>query len=379
MLSAIKSYRNWAFGAVFLIAAQPAYAQTGYNQTNLVSNIPGLAVVTDPNLVNPWGMASSATSPWWIADNGTGLSTLYNGNTGAKAALTVTIPTELGGTPPSAPTGLVFNSTAAFLLPTGGKSLFIFASENGTISAWNGAQGTTALRMADLSGAGALYKGLAIGSVGSASFLYATDFTNSKIQVFDSAFAPTTVAGSFTDPNLPAGYSPFGIKNLGGKIYVTYALSGGDDEIAGAGLGFVDVFDTNGNFLDRVASGGTLNAPWGLALAPSDFGDFSNDLLIGNFGDGTINAFDPTTFAFEGQLLDVNGNPIFIDGLWDLSFGNGANGGLKNSLYFTAGLNDEADGLVGFLHVPEPFTLSVFGAGLAGMMVVRRRRKAVKK
>lgn len=378
MLSVIKSHRNWAFGAVCLIAAQPAFAQTGYNQTNLVSNIPGLAVVTDPNLVNPWGMASSATSPWWIADNGTGLSTLYNGNTGAKSALTVTIPTEAGGTPPSAPTGLVFNSTTAFLLPTGGKSLFIFASENGTISAWNGAQGTTALRMADLSGSGALYKGLAIGSVGSASFLYATDFTNSKIQVFDSAFAPTTVAGSFTDPNLPAGYSPFGIKNLGGKIYVTYALSGGDDEIAGAGLGFVDVFDTNGNFLDRVASGGTLNAPWGLALAPSDFGDFSNDLLIGNFGDGTINAFDPTTFAFEGQLLDVNGNPIFIDGLWDLSFGNGANGGLKNSLYFTAGLNDEEDGLVGFLHVPEPFTLSVFGAGLAGMMVVRRRRKAVK-
>lgn len=376
MLSVIQSPRNLAFGAALLVSAAPAFAQTGYDQTNLVSDIPGLARVTDPNLLNPWGMASSATSPWWVADNGAGLSTLYNGNTGVKSALTVTIPTESGGTPPSAPTGLVFNSTSAFGLATGGKALFIFSTENGTISAWNGAQGTTAIRVAESSGAE--YKGLAIGSVGSASFLYATDFTNGKIQVFDTNFAPTTLAGNFTDPNLPSGYVPFGVKNLGGKIYVTYAVSGGTDEVAGPGLGVVDVFDTNGNLLNRVASGGTLNAPWGLAMAPSDFGDFSNDLLVGNFGDGTINAFDPTTFAFEGQLLDVNGNPIMIDGLWDLNFGNGANGGLANSLYFSAGLNDEADGLVGFLHVPEPLTLSVFGAGLAGLVAMRRRRKADK-
>jgi uncharacterized protein (TIGR03118 family) len=373
MFSVIQSRRNWAFGAMLVAAAAPASAQTGYNQVNLVSDIPGMARVTDSSLQNPWGMASSATSPWWVSDNGTDLSTLYNGNTGAKSALVVSIPS-------AAPTGLVFNSTADFLLPTGGKSLFLFSTETGHIDAWNGAQGTTAISMAAPSGA--VYKGLAIGTANSASFLYAADFVQGKVQVFNSTFGATSLSGNFTDPGLPSGYAPFGIKNLGGKIYVTYAqqsgIPGDIDEQHGPGKGFVDVFDTSGNFLDRVASGGTLNAPWGLALAPSDFGAFSNDLLVGNFGDGTINAFDPTTFAFEGQLLDENGNPISIDGLWDLNFGNGANGGLKNSLYFSAGLNDEADGLVGFLHVPEPFTLSVFGAGLAGMAVVRRRRKSGK-
>jgi uncharacterized protein (TIGR03118 family) len=373
MFSVIQSRRNWAFGAMLVAAAAPASAQTGYNQVNLVSDIPGMARVTDSSLQNPWGMASSATSPWWVSDNGTDLSTLYNGNTGAKSALVVSIPS-------AAPTGLVFNSTADFLLPTGGKSLFLFSTETGHIDAWNGAQGTTAISMAAPSGA--VYKGLAIGTANSASFLYAADFVQGKVQVFNSTFGATSLSGNFTDPGLPSGYAPFGIKNLGGKIYVTYAqqsgIPGDIDEQHGPGKGFVDVFDTSGNFLDRVASGGTLDAPWGLALAPSNFGAFSNDLLVGNFGDGTINAFDPTTFAFEGQLLDENGNPISIDGLWDLNFGNGANGGLKNSLYFSAGLNDEADGLVGFLHVPEPFTLSVFGAGLAGMAVVRRRRKSGK-
>lgn len=374
MFSVIQSRRNWAFGAVLVVAAAPASAQTGYNQTNLVSDIPGLARVTDPTLANPWGMASSPTSPWWVSVNGNDLSNLYNGNTGAKSALVVDIPS-------AAPTGLVFNNTADFLLPTGGKSLFLFSTETGHIAAWNGAQGTTAISMAAPSGA--VYKGLAIGTANSASYLYAADFVQGKVQVFNSTFGTTnTLTGNFTDPNLPSGYAPFGIKNLGGKIYVTYALQSGIpgdiDEQHGAGLGIVDVFDTNGNLLNRVASGGTLNAPWGLTLAPSNFGDFSNDLLVGNFGDGTINAFDPTTFAFEGQLRDVNGNPIVIDGLWDLNFGNGANAGLKNSLYFSAGLNDEADGLVGFLHVPEPFTLSVFGAGLAGLVAVRRRRKVDK-
>jgi len=373
MFSVIKSRRNWAFGAVLVFAAAPASAQTGYNQVNLVSDIPGLARVTDPSLQNPWGMASSATSPWWVSDNGTDLSTLYNGNTGAKSALVVSIPAQ-------APTGLVFNNTANFLLANNVKASFIFSTETGSIAAWNGGSGTIAATMQSVPGA--VYKGLAIGTANSASFLYAADFLQGKVQVFNSSFGTTSLSGNFTDPNLPSGYAPFGIKNLGGKIYVTYAqqsgIPGDIDEVHGAGLGVVDVFDTSGNLLDRVASGGTLNAPWGLALAPSNFGAFSNDLLVGNFGDGTINAFDPTSFAFEGQLLDVNGNPISIDGLWDLNFGNGANGGLKNSLYFSAGLNDEADGLVGFLHVPEPFTLSVFGAGLAGMAVVRRRRKSGK-
>lgn len=374
MFSIIKLHRNWAFGAALVVVAAPASAQTGYDQTNLVSDIPGLARVTDPSLVNPWGMASSATSPWWVSDNGSDLSTLYNGNTGAKQGLVVDIPS-------AAPTGLVFNNTADFLLPSGGKSLFIFSTETGHIAAWNGAQGTTAISMA--APTGAVYKGLAIGTANSASYLYAADFVQGKVQVFNSTFGTTnTLTGNFTDPGLPSGYAPFGIKNLGGKIYVTYAqqsgIPGDIDEVHGAGKGFVDVFDTNGNLLNRVASGGSLNAPWGLTIAPSNFGDFSNDLLVGNFGDGTINAFDPTSFAFEGQLRDVNGNPIVIDGLWDLNFGNGANAGLKNSLYFSAGINDENDGLVGFLHVPEPFTLSVFGAGLAGLAVARRRRKAGK-
>ncbi len=359
-------------------------ASANFVQFNLVSNIPGLAKVTDPQLVNPWGMSSSGTSPWWVSDNGQptpcptpcqGVTTLYNGNTGAKQGLVVTIPPASTGTPPSAPTGQVFNNTSGFTLATGGKALFIFATEDGAISAWNGAQGTAAVRMADI--AGASFKGLAIGSVGSANYLYATDFANGVVRVYNSSFTLSSVSGSFTDPNLPAGYVPFGIKNLGGNIYVTYAhSSGGTDEDHGAGLGLVDVYSTDGNFIARVAStGGPLDAPWGLALAPSNFDTFGGDLLVGDFGDGTINAYDPNTFAFEGQLLDEKGNPIAIDGLWDLGFGNGGNAGLKNSLYFTAGLNDEAGGLFGFLHVPEPFTLSVFGVGLAGAAALRRRRK----
>lgn len=374
-----SSVRHWALASCLTaLCFSAAPASANFVQVNLVSNIPGMnAAVIDPQLVNPWGMSSSATSPWWVSDNGTGISTLYNGNTGAKQGLIVTVPPEAGGVPPSAPTGQVFNNTTGFALPTGGKALFMFATENGTIAAWNGAQGTTALRMADLSGSGSVFKGLAIGNVGAANFLYATDFTNGKVQVFDTNFSATTLSGSFTDPNLPAGYSPFGIKNLGGNIYVTYAhSSGGDDEDHGAGLGLVDVFDTNGNFLARVASnGGVLDAPWGLAMAPADFDNFGGDLLVGDFGDGTINAYDPVSFAFEGQLLDLQGNPLSIDGLWDLGFGNGANAGSKQSLFFTAGPNGEQDGLFGFVHVPEPFTLSVFGAGLAGVAAIRRRKK----
>jgi uncharacterized protein (TIGR03118 family) len=374
MPSALTSCRNWALAAyvtTLLFSATPASA--GLVQINLVSNIPGLAAVTDPLLVNPWGMAESATSPWWVADNGASVSTLYNGNTGLQSALVVAIPP-----PESAPTGLVFNNTSGFVLPPANnlpsaKATFIFATEDGTIAGWNGAQGTQAVTMAAL--ADSSFKGLAIGSVSTANYLYATDFANSAIQVFDTSFTSVTLGGSFTDPNLPAGYSPFGIKNLGGKIYVTYALNGGEDEIAGPGLGVVDVFDTNGTFLQRVASGGTLDAPWGLAIAPPGFDGFGNDLLVGNFGDGRINAYDPTTFAFLGQLLDQQGHPISIDGLWDLGFGNGANGGPTNRLYFTAGLNDEQDGLFGALSVPEPFTLSMFGAGLAGAAFLRRRRR----
>lgn len=368
--------RNWAVGlAALLCSAAPAAAAV--IQVNLVSNVPGVAAVTDPSLVNAWGMSSSPTSPWWVSDAGTGLATLYNGNTGAKSALVVTIPTESGGTPPSAPTGQVFNNTAGFVLPNGTKSTFIFATENGTIAGWNG--GATAVNKVDLSASGTAFKGLAIGSVAGANYLYATDFTNGVVRVFDTNFA-AALPGSFVDPALPAGYSPFGIENIGGKIYVTYAFStGGLDEVDGAGLGIVDVFNTDGTLISRVASpGGPLNAPWGLALAPSDF-DFANDLLVANFGDGTIDAFDPNSFAFMGQLLTQDGTPVQIDGLWDIAFGNGANAGPKNRLFFTAGPDDEANGLFGVLQTPEPFTLSIFGAGLAGAAALRRRRESVKK
>jgi len=360
--------------AALLCSAAPAAAAVV--QINLVSNVPGQALVTDPSLVNAWGMSSSPTSPWWISDAGTGLATLYNGNTGVKQGLVVTIPTESGGTPPSAPTGQVFNNTAGFVLPNGTKATFIFATENGTIAGWNG--GATAVNKVDLGASGTAFKGLAIGSVAGANYLYATDFTKGVVRVFDTNFA-AALPGAFVDPALPAGYSPFGIENIGGKIYVTYAFSsGGLDEVDGAGLGIVDVFAADGSFISRVASaGGPLNAPWGLALAPSDF-NFANDLLVGNFGDGTINAFDPNSFAFLGQLLNQDGTPVQIDGLWDIAFGNGVNAGLKNRLFFTAGPDDEENGLFGVLTAPEPFTLSIFGAGLVGAAALRRRKFAKK-
>jgi uncharacterized protein (TIGR03118 family) len=330
-----------------------------YVQTDLVSDIPGRANFTDPDLVNPWGLVASSRSPWWVNDNGTGLSTLYNGS-GVKQGLVVTIPPPMGspaGTT-ATPTGIVFNGTSDFLLtssPTS-QAFFIFATEDGTISGWNPTVDLThAVLKVDNFAAGAVYKGLALGSNSSGNFLYATNFHAGTVDVFDASFHPVTLSGSFTDPNILPGYAPFGIRDINGNLYVTYAKQNAEkhDDVAGPAHGFVDVFDTNGNLLQHLIQHGQLNSPWGLALAPADFGQFSNDLLVGNFGNGRINAYDPNTGDFIGRLTSRPGNPIVIDGLWGLSFGNGGNAGPTNTLFFTAGLNDEADGLFGTLQAAD--------------------------
>jgi uncharacterized protein (TIGR03118 family) len=326
-----------------------------YLQTNLVSNLPGVAPNTDPNLTNAWGIVASSTSPFWVADNGSGLSTLYNGS-GTPQSLVVTIPPP-GGSPPgttAAPTGIVFNSTTDFVVSSGGKmgaAVFIFDTEDGTISGWSPSVNmNNAILEVDNSGTGAVYKGLALGSNNTnGNLLFATNFNAGTIDVYDKTFKKVSLP--FKDSTIPAGFAPFGIRNIGGNLYVTYAMQNAakHDDVAGPGNGYIDVFDTSGNLLRRLVSKGALNSPWGLALAPANFGTFSNDLIVGNFGDGLINAFDPTTGASLGQVQDSRGNAIHVDGLWGLSFGNGANAGPTNTLFFTAGINSERDGLFGSL------------------------------
>ncbi|MDD5034045.1 MAG: TIGR03118 family protein [Methylococcaceae bacterium] len=370
------STRRWlkpplglALSAVFFIISGPALA--GYVQHNLVTDDQRNLVNSgyapadhiDSNLVNPWGIARSASSPFWVSDNGTGVSTLYNG-LGNPLPLVVTVPG-------ANPTGQVFNGNASNFLVNGSGARFLFATEAGILSGWNG--GTSAITVVDNSARGAIYKGLAIDDTGGS--LYAANFGAGTIDSFDHNFSPT-LAGMFTDPTLPAGYAPFNIQNLGGQLFVAYAFKanpGDTDETAGAGLGIVDVFDTQGKWLKRLINNGSvLDAPWGVAIAPSDFGEFSHDLLIGNFGDGLIHAFDPSTGVFEGTLSDTSHKPIKIDGLWGLSFGNG---GQSNVLYFAAGINDEAHGLFGSLSaVNEPATLPLLLLGLSFCFIRRTKR-----
>ncbi len=339
-----------------------AVAVTRYVKTNLVSDQGGAALITDPALVNSWGVTLSGASPFWVANNGTSTSTVYSGDVAGspfvKSALQVAVP---GG----APTGTVANGTAGFVISSGtgsGPARFLWASENSNIVGWNpnvpAAGSTTGVIAA--THPGSKYKGLAIGNNGTSDFLYAADFVNNKIDVYSNTFALTSLTGSFTDPTLPAGYGPFNVQNIGGTLYVAYAqidpISG--DEVPGAGLGYVSKFDTNGTFLSRLISNGTLNAPWGLVIAPASFGAFGNALLVGNFGDGTINAFNAASGAFLGTLSDPLGSPIVIDGLWALVFGNGVGGGDTSSLYFASGPNGEADGLFGKLTVAVASTIT---------------------
>ena len=331
--------------ALVVVVPLPAGgAAGGYTQTNLVSDVPGAAQLTDPDLVNPWGMSRSATSPIWVSDNGTDLSTLYNGDVNgspvAKLGLKVSIP---GG----APTGQVRNDTTAFHLPnTTTAASFIFIGEDGDLSAWAGGGATAATLIGHTEGA--IYKGLAIAHGASGPMLLAANFGANKIDAWDGNFAPVDTTGLFSDPTLPAGYAPFNVAEIGGQIFVTYALKGGEDDIAGPAHGFVDVYTTSGAWVKRFATHGVLNSPWGITMAPANFGQFSNDLLIGNFGDGRIHAFDPTTGEVLGTLRGTSGAPLAIDGLWGLITGDAAAGG-PDSVWFAAGPDDESHGLLGTL------------------------------
>lgn len=350
--------------ALGLICAAAGVAQAQYGVHNLVSDGYTWAPHIDPNLVNPWGISESSGGPFWVSNNGSATSTLYN-TAGTPLSLIVAVP--------GAPTGQVFNGSGDFKASNGttsGVSRFIFASEDGTISGWAPSVSfTSAFVIA--SKADAIYKGLAIGSTGGSNFLYASNFSSGMVDIFDGT---NSYVSSFTDATLPAGYAPFNVQNLNGSLYVTYALKGsGHDELHGAGLGFVDRFDMSGNLISRVGSNGALNAPWGVAIAPSTFGAFRGDLLVGNFGDGTINAFDLTTNTFAGTLTDKLNNPLWIDGLWGLQFGNGGIGGHANDLYFTAGPVEESHGLFGVVTtVPAPSALIVMGFGILAR--VRRRK-----
>jgi len=345
---------------VLMVAVVPALYAGGkfYQQRNLVSDGSVPAEHIDANLVNPWGIAFNPNGFVWVANNQTGVATLYDGD-GILQTLIVTIPPALGSSEPGNPTGIVFNGSADFVISKGNissPSRFIFASENGTIAAWaSDVDPTNALLVIDNSESEAIYKGLALAANGTGNFLYATDFHHGKIDVFDKAFQPATLAGSFSDPDLASGFAPFGIRNINGNLYVTYAMQDEDkeDDVAGPGLGFVNVFDANGQFIRRFASRGRLNAPWGLALAPADFGGFSNRLLIGNFGDGAINAYDLATGGFRGRLHHADGQELAIEGLWGIGFGNGIANQPTNVLFFAAGPGDEAHGLYGRIE-PAP-------------------------
>jgi uncharacterized protein (TIGR03118 family) len=345
-----------------------------FRQTNLVSDIPGLAANLDPSLVNPWGISHSATSPFWVSDQGTNKSTLYNGF-GVPQALVVTTPPV--NPPPTGPTGQVFANIAGNFLDGGAPATFIFATLSGTIDAWNSGNGTTAAVAHTTPGA--VYTGLAIGNNG-ANLLYAANFGAGHIDVFNSSFAPTTVPGPFVDPMLPpGGYVPYNIQNIGGKLYVEYAKVDPvtHKALVQAGVGVVAVFDTNGGFLQQISAGGALNAPWGVAIAPAGFGQFGGDILVGNFGDGTINAYDPTTGMFLGSLTDASGNPIVNDGLWALEFGNGGTGFNANALYITAGIQGETHGLFAEIQaVPEPGAMALLGLGFLGIAAIARRRRS---
>jgi uncharacterized protein (TIGR03118 family) len=337
---------------------------TGLTDAALASNGVIASAHTDPNLLNSWGLASQTGGVYWVANNNSNTATVYDG-TGAPQAPVVTIAAGANG--PANPTGMLFNTTADFMITTAtgtAPAQLILAGEGGTITAWARAiSGTAATIQYDDAAGHAVYKGLAMAHSGAANFLYATDLHNAKVDMFDTTFHKVTPAGAFADPTIPAGFAPFGIQALNNQLYVTYAKQDAtaQDEVLGAGLGYVNVFDASGTFVKRFATGGALNAPWGIAMAPAGFVSAAGNLLIGNFGDGTINRFDAATGASLGPLSLSNGKTLAVPGLWALAFGDGSANSPATSLFYTAGPNNQSGGLLGRVDVftsssPPPCT-----------------------
>jgi uncharacterized protein (TIGR03118 family) len=332
----------------------PAAANERYEQKNLVANAKGLgAAVVDPKLVDPWDIARSTSSPWWVADRATGVATLYDG-AGKKTALTVTIPH-------GSPTGQIFNGTSDFELAPGKPATFLFTSLTGTISGWN--SGTTAVQKVAPS-AKSVLTGMTIAQVGKTSYLYVADLMQAKVTVYNTKFAPVSLgAKAFVDPDLPKGYAPFNVQNIGNNIYVAYAQQNKAKNFVnfGAGLGYVDVFSSSGTLIRRLQHGAWFNAPFGLVLAGTDFGSFSHKLIVGEFGSGTLAAFDDQTGKFEGYITNASNKVISIPGLWAISFGAGQpspqSSGPANALYFAAGIKSGNGGLFGTL-TPLPAELT---------------------
>jgi uncharacterized protein (TIGR03118 family) len=347
-----------AIAALALAGSADAWASDFYKQRNLVSDTSMIrAEHHDPHLVNAWGIAFNPYGVAWVADNHTGFSTLYDGD-GKPQSLVVTIPGVNGEA--GSPTGTVFYGGMGFVVTKGsasGPARFLFVNEDGGISGWAPTVDPThAVRVVDNSSSHAIYKGVTITGNGKGHMLYATDFHNGKVDVYDSSFKPVNLGDhAFKDHNLPSGYAPFGIQSINGDIYITYAKQDDEreDDVAGRGFGYLDVFDPDGHLLRRFASNGALNAPWGMALAPASFGKFSNRLLVGNFGDGMINAYDLDSGRWIGRLKGTDRRPIRIPGLWGIAFGNGLNNQPIDTLFFAAGPDDENHGLYGRLDVQE--------------------------
>ena len=372
-----KIFKLRGIFAVFALLLSPSVFAQHYIQTNLVSSIPGVGTnptnPLDAQLINSWGLARSTGSPWWIADNGTGVSTIYNG-VGTKQSLVVTIPPPKGQAGPSKPTGVVFNGTSSdFLLSNGAAAMFIFVTEDGTIAGWNNKSGTTA-ELIPSSSKDAVYKGCTIAVLNGKHYLYVANFHSGEIEVYDNTFHRVVLKGkSFVpddkkngkDENDDSGpgfngvnnFAPFNVQAIGTNVFVAYAKQDKDkeDDVPGAGLGAVIEFDAAGNRLARLQDGNWFNAPWGIAIAPGEFGEFSHSLLIGMFGSGQIAAFNPIDGSFLGLMKGPDDSILTIGGLWALGFGAGnANSGPYNSLFFTAGPNDENDGLFGTLVPTTP-------------------------